>query len=173
LNEEVVAPEEERRPEPGQAQALMGRLLSLLGVTAEIEEKAGAAGELVLRVRVTAGGEEIGLTGEHPLLQEPVSYLVNKMLSHPPSRSPPVLLDFSGEDLPTDEEMTRLGQFLGERAMKLGKVLVVGPMAPRDRRAIHLALKEMPGVSSRSEGDGSLRRLLVVPDQIKGPPTEG
>jgi predicted RNA-binding protein Jag len=46
-------------------------------------------------------------------------------------------------------------------------------MSPRDRRAIHLALKEMPGVSSRSEGEGSLRRLLVVPDQIKGPPPEG
>jgi predicted RNA-binding protein Jag len=45
-------------------------------------------------------------------------------------------------------------------------------MTPRDRRAIHLALKEMPGVSSRSEGDGSLRRLLVIPDQVKAPPTE-
>jgi len=179
LNEEsAVTPatppvaEEERRPEPGQAQAVLSRLLALLGVAAELEEKTAPNGDLVLRIRVTAGGEEIGLVGEHPLLQEPVSYLVNKMLSHPPSRSPPVLLDFTGEELPTDEEMTRLGQFLGERAMKLGKVLVVGPMTPRDRRAIHLALKEMPGVSSRSEGDGSLRRLLVIPDQVKAPPTE-
>jgi spoIIIJ-associated protein len=173
LVEETITTEGELPPEPGHARALLGRLLGLLGVAAEIEEKPSTTADLVLRVRVTAGGEEVGLVGEHPLLQEPVSYLLNKMLSHPPSRSPPVLLDFTGEEMPTDEEMTRLGLFLGERAVKLAKILVVGPMSPRDRRAIHLALKGMQGVTSRSEGEGSLRRLLVVPDRIKGPPTEG
>jgi spoIIIJ-associated protein len=156
-----------------QAQALLGRLLFLLGVTAEIEQKMLPSGEAALRVRVTSGGEDVGLVGEHSLLQEPVSYLLNKMLNHPPSRAVPMALDFAGEDAPTDEEMTRVGRFLGERAIKLGKILVVGPMSSRDRRAIHLALKEMQGVSSRSEGEGSLRRLLVVPEQLKGPPSEG
>jgi spoIIIJ-associated protein len=152
---------------------LLGRLLLLLGVTAEIEEKTTPSGDVALRVRITSGGEEVGLVGEHSLLQEPVSYLVNKMLNHPPSRGVPMLLDFTGEEAPTDERMNRVGLFLGERAIKLGKILVVGPMSARDRRAIHLALKEMPGVSSRSEGEGSLRRLLVVPDQLKGSPPEG
>jgi spoIIIJ-associated protein len=172
LVEEANAPQVEARPDGTQALALLGRLLAMLGVTAELEEKRAPSGDLVLRVRVTVGGEEIGLIGEHPVLQEPVSYLLNKMLSHPPSRSPPVLLDFTGEELPTDEEMTRLGLFLGERAVKLEKVLVVGPMSPRDRRAIHLALKSVEGVTSRSEGDGTLKRLLVVPDKIKAPPTQ-
>jgi spoIIIJ-associated protein len=36
-------------------------------------------------------------------------------------------------------------------------------MSPRDRRAVHLALVEVDGVSTRSEGEGIFRQLLVIP----------
>jgi hypothetical protein len=37
-------------------------------------------------------------------------------------------------------------------------------MSAADRRVIHLALADVPGLSTRSEGEGAARRLLIIPD---------
>jgi spoIIIJ-associated protein len=37
------------------------------------------------------------------------------------------------------------------------------PLPPRDRRIIHLALKDDPLVTTRSEGEGFLRSIRIVP----------
>jgi spoIIIJ-associated protein len=52
---------------------------------------------------------------------------------------------------------------LAEVALRTGKALAVGPMSARDRRAVHLALVEVDGVTTRSEGEGIFRQLLVIP----------
>jgi spoIIIJ-associated protein len=36
-------------------------------------------------------------------------------------------------------------------------------MNPRDRRVVHMALKDEDGVTSRSQGDGFLRKLVILP----------
>ena len=61
---------------------------------------------------------------------------------------------------------------LAETAKRTGKVLAVAPISPRDRRAIHLALVGVDGVSTRSEGEGIFRQLLVIPGpKPKSPPS--
>jgi spoIIIJ-associated protein len=61
---------------------------------------------------------------------------------------------------------------LAEAARRTGKVLAVAPMSARDRRAVHLALVDVEGVSTRSEGEGIFRQLLVVPGpKPKAPPS--
>jgi predicted RNA-binding protein Jag len=36
-------------------------------------------------------------------------------------------------------------------------------MPPHDRRVIHMALAKVDGVATRSEGEGDLRHIVVVP----------
>ena len=36
-------------------------------------------------------------------------------------------------------------------------------MSPHDRRIVHITLDKVPGVTTRSEGEGVFRRLLIVP----------
>lgn len=160
------------------AKELLQGLLGQLGVTADVEP--GERGDdVILRVKVTAGGEPVGLSDPKAPLWEPIGYLVGKMASRDPSKRCWVTLqtgpEAEGAALPEaeDEELLALGRFLAERAKTLGKVLVVGPMGPRERRSIHLAVKEVPGVSSRSEGEGTARRLLVVPEKLTPPGPEG
>ncbi len=62
---------------------------------------------------------------------------------------------------------------LAETAMRTGKVLAVAPISPRDRRAVHLALVDVDGVSTRSEGEGIFRQLLIVPGPKAGKPVSG
>jgi spoIIIJ-associated protein len=60
---------------------------------------------------------------------------------------------------------------LAETAKRTGKVLALAPISPRDRRAIHLALVDVEGVSTRSEGEGIFRQLLVIPGPKPKPPS--
>ena len=41
------------------------------------------------------------------------------------------------------------------------------PMAPRDRRIIHLAMKDEPGIRTSSEGRGDERRVVLFPAESK------
>jgi spoIIIJ-associated protein len=48
-------------------------------------------------------------------------------------------------------------------AKRMNKVLAIAPISPRERRQIHVALVEVEGISTRSEGEGIFRRLLIIP----------
>ncbi|MHB8416963.1 MAG: R3H domain-containing nucleic acid-binding protein [Myxococcales bacterium] len=167
--EEVQAGE---APRGARAKEILAALLGHLGVGAEIEAK--EVGEDVsLRVHVTSGAEAVGLADPKAPLWEPIGYLVGKMVNRDPAKRCWVLLQTGTEPVGAvappeerDEALVQLGHFLAQRAKALGKVLAVGPMGPRERRSIHLAVKEIAGVTSRSEGEGNSRRLLVVPDQL-------
>jgi spoIIIJ-associated protein len=160
----------------------LATLLGHLGVSAEIE--AFEAGEAItLKLKVTGGGETVGLADPKAPLWEPIAYLIGKMMTRDPSRRCSVTLDTGAPSTigappaapiveETDEELLKMGRFLAERAKQVGKVLVVGPMGSRERKAIHLAVKEVGGVTSRSEGEGAARRILVVPDKLAPPPSQ-
>jgi len=39
----------------------------------------------------------------------------------------------------------------------------LNPLNPYERRLVHLALGEVDGIESRSEGDGFLKRIVIAP----------
>ena len=49
----------------------------------------------------------------------------------------------------------------------MGRTVRLDPMNGRDRRQIHLALRDNPEVATMSTGEGRYRQVLVVP---KGAP---
>jgi spoIIIJ-associated protein len=61
-----------------------------------------------------------------------------------------------------------MAERLAESARRTGKVLAVAPISARERRQIHLALVGVEGVSTRSEGEGLFRQLLVIPEKRRG-----
>jgi spoIIIJ-associated protein len=61
-----------------------------------------------------------------------------------------------------------LAHRLSEKAIRTRKTITVDPMSPHDRRIIHLTLGSVPGVTTRSEGEGAFRRLLIIPQPEKG-----
>jgi spoIIIJ-associated protein len=52
---------------------------------------------------------------------------------------------------------------MGERAKRDHRPMTLDPMPPRDRRVVHLALKDDPMLTTRSSGDGFLRSIEIVP----------
>ncbi len=155
------------------ARDLLLELFRLLGLGVVVSLREGGE-EIALHVKVSEGAEAAGLAGDRPSMQEPLAYLLSKMVNRGlPDGGPRAFVKLSFGDAPpseqapveeTDPEIVALGKDLAERAKKLGKTLTVGPMSARERRSVHVAVKEAGGATTRSEGDGLQRRILIVPE---------
>lgn len=75
------------------------------------------------------------------------------------------VLDSNGHRARLDLELTNAAYELSTRALDEGRMFKIGPLSPRDRRVVHLALREVSGVKTRSEGEGVFRRVCIIPVQ--------
>lgn len=99
-----------------------------------------------------------------PALVEAVQYLVNRVANPRAEGRKWVNLEVGGFKDDSDPIVKAMAERLAASAKRMGKVLAIAPMSARERRQIHLALVEVPGVSTHSEGEGLFRTLLVVPE---------
>ena len=61
------------------------------------------------------------------------------------------------------EELKLMAQVAAERVVETGDSFALSPMSPRERRIIHLALRDQAGVRTVSEGAGSERKVVIHP----------
>jgi spoIIIJ-associated protein len=66
------------------------------------------------------------------------------------------------------EELRLTAQVAAERVVESGDPFALNPMTPRERRIIHLALRDRPNLRTVSEGVGAERRVVILP---VAPPT--
>jgi len=61
------------------------------------------------------------------------------------------------------EELELTAQVAADRVVESGAPFALSPMSPRERRIIHLALRDRPNLRTASEGAGAERRVVIVP----------
>ena len=61
------------------------------------------------------------------------------------------------------EELRLIAQMAAERTLETGDPFAMNPMTPRERRIVHLALRDLPNVRTESEGRGPDRRVVIHP----------
>lgn len=105
-------------------------------------------------------GKELELSSA---LIEAAQYLVNRVVNPRAEGRKWVNLEVGGFREEGDPAVKAMAERLAAVAVRTGKVLAVAPISPRERRQIHLALVEAEGVTTRSEGEGIFRQLLVIP----------
>ncbi len=96
-------------------------------------------------------------------LVEAAQYLVNRVVNPRAEGRKWVNVDVGGFREEGDPAVKAMAERLAARAKKMGKVLAIAPISARERRQIHLALVGVEGVSTRSEGEGIVRQLLIIP----------
>src|SRR5512143_719729 len=96
-------------------------------------------------------------------LLEAVQYLVNRVVNPRAEGRKWVNLEVGGFAEEGDPAVKAMALRLADTAKRIGQVLAVAPISARERRQIHLALVDVEGVSTRSEGEGIFRQLLIVP----------
>ncbi len=74
-----------------------------------------------------------------------------------------VQLDADGYRERRKAELRELALRLAEEALREHKRIVLDPMEPYERKAIHEALSQVPHVRTYSEGQGDDRRVVIEP----------
>jgi spoIIIJ-associated protein len=148
---------------PRAKEVLMG-LLDRLEMPAEIVVKETDE-EILLNIRSTEGEDLVGRDGE---LLSALQFLVNKIVNRFPEGRKLIVLDAEGFRDKREEVLGELARRLGEKALATRKVVRLSSMTAQDRRLVHMALKEVPGLQTRSEGEGSFRCLLIIPEGFGG-----
>ena len=163
---ESAPPPREAPEKVARARAFCQEMLARMGAAVEVSvrETPEAIGLSL------APGDGNGVEMSSALV-EAVQYLVNRVVNPRAEGRKWVNLEVGGFPDGADPATKAMALRLAETARRTGKVLAVAPISPRDRRAIHLALVGVAGVSTHSEGEGIFRQLLVVPGpKPKAPP---
>ena len=60
-----------------------------------------------------------------------------------------------------DVELRKMAKFLAEKAKSSGMDQQLGPLNPYERRLVHMAVAEVPGVTTESVGDAFSKTVLI------------
>jgi spoIIIJ-associated protein len=74
-----------------------------------------------------------------------------------------LVVDVGGFKARREKSLRRLAHQVAEQAVRTGRTVVLEPMPPNERRAIHLALRDHPHVTTQSVGEGDRRKVTVIP----------
>jgi spoIIIJ-associated protein len=102
------------------------------------------------------------------VLIEALQTLVNRVANPRAEGRKWVNLDVGGFSGEADPVVKAMAERLAASARRMNQVVAIAPMSARERRQIHMALVGVEGVSTRSEGEGLFRTLLVVPAPKSG-----
>lgn len=78
--------------------------------------------------------------------------------------APRIVVDVEGGGDEREETLSRLADRAVKRARETGRSIALDPMNGRDRRAIHIHVRDLDGVATMSIGEGRYRQVLVVPE---------
>ena len=68
-----------------------------------------------------------------------------------------------------ENTLNKLAENLAQKAIRMGKKIMLEPMNPYERRIIHAALSEREGISTESEGKEPNRYIVIIPDNLEDP----
>jgi spoIIIJ-associated protein len=145
------------------AKTALAEILRLMGVTATIEIKPGdAADEVVLDVIADNNALLIGRKGQ---TLEALEYLVMRISGERSgSDGPHVVVDVENYRERRRKTLQDMALRLGEKAKRQRKTVTVDALSAADRRIVHATLQDDPWVTTKSLGQGSYRRLLIIPE---------
>ena len=144
------------------AKKVLEDILDLMGVKATVQQKSSAGDETILEVRADNSGLLIGRKGQ---TLEALQYLVTRIAGERQgSEGPHIVVDVENYRERRRRSLEDMALRLGEKAKRQRKTVTVDALSAADRRIIHAVLQDDPWVSTKSLGQGSYRRLLIIPE---------
>ena len=109
-------------------------------------------------------GEDVDLLlGRGAELLTALEHIAAKFLRLPSEEQYRISFDCHDYKALRDRELALMASAAAERVAKTGQPFPMGPMNSRERRLVHLALKDNSGVRTESEGAGPGRKVVIYP----------
>lgn len=109
-------------------------------------------------------GEDLGiLIGRRAETLAALQYLTRLMVNHRSHRWVNLVVDVEGYKARREEQLVRLAERMAERVVSTGRAVALETMPPRERRIVHITLRNHPQVTTQSVGEGDQRKVTIVP----------
>jgi spoIIIJ-associated protein len=118
-------------------------------------------GTEIFQIEGEAAGGLMAGDGRTP---DAIQLLANQASARRSEDAPRIVIDVEGNHERREAFLERVAERAAGRARDTGRTVALDPMGPRDRRSIHVALREADGVATMSSGEGRYRQVLVVPE---------
>ncbi|WP_461208855.1 Jag family protein [Desulfocurvus sp. DL9XJH121] len=92
-----------------------------------------------------------------------LQYIANRILARRFQTSLRVHLDAGDYRDKQDDNLRKLALYLADKARDQGRTQSTKPLSSYHRRLVHMALQDDESVSTRSKGEGPLKRVLIHP----------
>jgi spoIIIJ-associated protein len=144
---------------PAQPKATLEKVLELLGFDATVEEHTLEDG-LLLDVKTEDSGRLIGRQGQ---TLSDLQYITNRLLFQQDATAPKAMVDVGGYRAQAREALVKKAKEAAEKVRRWGDVVELEPLSAFDRRIIHQALKDDPGVETASvEVEGTEKKAILL-----------
>ena len=117
-------------------------------------------GNITLNIEGDKSGLLIGRKGK---TLDALQFIVNRIVNKALDRRIRVVVDSENYRQRRRDSLTQLALRMGDKAKRIGKPVTTNPLNPRERRIIHLALKEDDRLNTQSKGEGLLKKVVIFP----------
>lgn len=159
-----TASDEVTDPQAVRALGFVQMLIEKMEMDAEVtlapDDGEGSADEIRLEIEGPDAGRIIGKRGS---VLEAIQYLTTRVAHKPGEPRKHIAVDAEGYRARHEDQLGEMAKKLARRVAKEGKVITFDPMTARDRRVVHMALKEITDVRTESHGEGPDRRVQIIP----------
>jgi spoIIIJ-associated protein len=116
-------------------------------------------------VEIAAMGEDLGiLVGPRGSTLSALQDLTRAVVQRQcPSRTDRILVDVAGYREKRSAALKRFSTQIAEEVLSSGQEKALEAMSPADRKSVHDAINEIPGVVTRSEGEDPNRYIVIAP----------
>lgn len=110
-----------------------------------------------------AGDDLSVLIGRRAETLEDLQYLVRLVVNQHTHRWPHIEVDVEHYKQRRRRGLQRLAEQMAARAVAEHRTVILEAMPPRERRIIHIALRERTDVITQSVGEGENRKVTIIP----------
>ncbi len=141
------------------AKETLENILALIPVETSVIADQGD-GNIALNIEGDKSGLLIGRKGK---TLDALQFIVNRIVNKTLDRRTRVVVDSENYRQRRRDSLTQMALRMGDKAKRIGKPVTTNPLNPRERRIIHLALKEDGRLNTKSKGEGLLKKVVIFP----------
>ena len=110
------------------------------------------------------GAAAEALQGGDGRATDALQLVANQVAMRQSEDAPRIVVDVEGGGDGREDNLSRLADRAVKRARDTGRSIALDPMNSRDRRSVHVVIRDVDGVETMSIGEGRYRQVLVVPE---------
>ena len=139
-------------------------LLERMEIGADVQASRGEPDGDLTPIVLDVQGDDLGLLiGRKGETLAALQYIARLIVAKQVGHSIDLVVDVQGHKKRREEQLTRMALRMAEQAVQRQRTMTLEPMAPNERRIVHLALRDHPDVTTESVGDGNQRKVTIVP----------